>query len=205
VHRWRGVKYSRQVLAGLVLVPTLLFERARWRRTLAAKDRAERLAFSDSLTTIANRRKFDHDLDETLSAKLDVGVVAVAMFDVDHFKEYNDANGHIAGDEALRIIAQLISSNVRSDDVVYRYGGEEFAALLIGATEAEAVRVAERVRAAIANHVFPGAESQPDGRITVSAGVAMTPPEQAADMMRAADEALYSAKAAGRNQVSIAH
>ncbi len=199
------MKYSRQVLAGLVLVPTLLFERARWRRTLAAKDRAERLAFSDSLTTIANRRKFDHDLDETLSAKVDVGVVAVAMFDVDHFKEYNDANGHIAGDEALRNIAQLISSNVRSDDVVYRYGGEEFAALLIGATEAEAVRVAERVRAAIANHVFPGAESQPGGRITVSAGVAMTPPEQAADMMRAADEALYSAKAAGRNQVSIAH
>ena len=199
------MKYSRQVLAGLVLVPSLLFERARWRRTLAAKDRAERLAFSDSLTTIANRREFDHDLDETLSAKIGPGRIAVAMFDVDHFKEYNDANGHIAGDDALRTIAQLISANVRADDVVYRYGGEEFAALLIGATEAEAAMVAERVRAAIAGHVFPGAESQPGGRITVSAGVAMTPPERAADMMRAADAALYSAKAAGRNQVSVAN
>lgn len=199
------MKYSRQVLAGLVLVPAVLAERALWRRTLAAKDLAERYAYSDSLTAIANRRKFDQDLDRTLAKRLSPDGVAVAMFDVDHFKEYNDANGHIAGDDALREIAHLIAANVRVDDVVYRYGGEEFAALLIGATEAEAARVAERVRAAIAAHEFAGAGSQPGGRITVSAGVAMTPPERAADMMRAADAALYSAKAAGRNRVSVAH
>jgi diguanylate cyclase (GGDEF)-like protein len=198
------VRCSRQVLAGLVLVPFVAIERAFWRRTVQAKNAAEQLAYSDSLTTIANRRKFDHDLDETLSARFGNDAIAVAMFDVDHFKEYNDANGHIAGDEALKVIAQLISTNVRCDDLVYRYGGEEFAALLVGASEEDASMVAERVRAAIAAHDFPGASTQPGGRITVSAGVAMTPPERAADMMRAADQALYTAKASGRNQVSIA-
>jgi diguanylate cyclase (GGDEF)-like protein len=163
----------------------------------------ETLAFVDGLTGVANRRRFDVERGSR-EAAADMSPVAVAMFDVDYFKVYNDTNGHQCGDEALQSVARLISENLRSEDTLYRYGGEEFAALLRGADLAVAQQVVERVRAGIEAHEFPGGSGQPGGRVTMSAGVAGAPTSDGQDMLRAADEALYRAKELGRNQVVLA-
>ena len=105
------------------------------------------LAMVDGLTSLGNRRRLDGDLETTLAdSDRHGGPVAFAMIDVDHFKNYNDTHGHAAGDAALRTVAQVIASCVRSGDVVYRYGGEEFSVLLPGTTTQEALAVTERIR-----------------------------------------------------------
>ena len=164
----------------------------------------EQLAFVDGLTHVPNRRRFDLDLAlRSQEAAAGRSPVAVAMIDVDHFKTYNDTNGHPEGDEALRMIARLISENLRSEDTVYRYGGEEFAVLLPGADLDAAQAVVERIRCAIEAHPFRGGPTQPGGRVTVSVGVAATPPPDGGVMLEAADAALLRAKAQGRNQVVL--
>ncbi len=171
----------------------------------AEKSATEQLAFVDGLTSGPNRRRFDLDLaHRSQEAASEERPVAVAMIDIDHFKTYNDSNGHQRGDEALRIVAQLISENIRSEDAVYRYGGEEFAVLLPGADLETARDVVERVRQVVAGHAFAGGPQQPGGRVTISAGVAAAPPPDGTAMLQAADEALYRSKAGGRNRISLA-
>ena len=126
------------------------------------------------------------------------------MVDVDHFKTYNDTHGHTAGDEVLRKVAATIERSVRTSDVVYRYGGEEFSMLLPGASPEEAAHVAERVRAAVEAEEFPGQEMQPGGRLTISVGVATLATGSGDDIRERADQALYRAKESGRNQVAFA-
>lgn len=164
---------------------------------------ATALALTDALTGLGNRRRLDDDLARACApgAPRPVGLV---MIDVDHFKNYNDAHGHPAGDEVLRGVAALVAANVREQDVVYRFGGEELCAILPGAGPAEASGVAERVRAAVAAHDFPGGAAQPAGRITVSAGVACEDGPEGARLMAAADAALYRAKREGRDRVVTA-
>ena len=129
--------------------------------------------------------------------------VSVFLFDIDNFKHYNDTNGHLAGDELLRDLAALVTQSVRKDDAFGRFGGEEFLLVLPHTAMAQALAVAEKVRALIAAQPFPFAERQPLGCISISGGVAEYPNDgiDAAGILHAADEALYEAKRSGRNRV----
>jgi diguanylate cyclase (GGDEF)-like protein len=163
------------------------------------------LATTDELTQLANRRQFDEALAaEVVRAERFRDTVAVVAADLDNFKEINDRFGHDVGDLVLRAFAAAIRTNVRDVDLPARYGGEEFTVLL-PATDAEGGRqLAERLRAAVENLSL---DSGGAGIVPVrsSFGVASYPAEpSAAALMRAADRALYRAKAAGKNQVVVA-
>src|SRR5262249_46648412 len=121
----------------------------------------------------------------------------------DHFKHYNDVNGHQEGNGVLVKISALMKERGRRGDILARYGGEEFVALLYGANREEAWRFAESVRVSISEEAFPGAASQPKGRVTMSAGVATYPMDADSDegLIKAADINLYAAKESGRNRV----
>ena len=164
------------------------------------------MAHVDGLTRLHNRRRLDRDLPDALeTARATNTSLWFAMLDVDHFKTYNDTHGHGAGDAALQQVAEAIRSNVREQDIVYRYGGEEFSVLLPGTDAVEAGAVAERVRAAIEAATFEGEAQQPDGRVTVSVGMAEATGDDLPETLRhRADAALYAAKHAGRNQVNVA-
>ena len=158
---------------------------------------AAELALLDGLTGLPNRRGLDEDL-AVASAETSV----LVMVDVDHFKIYNDTNGHTAGDEALQLVAEVLSSNLRPGDQAYRYGGEEFCLLLDGVDPSKAQQVAERVRSAVWASVFPGGAAQPGGRVTISLGLAERhPDESVAAWLERADRALYEAKRNGRNRL----
>jgi len=125
------------------------------------------------------------------------------LFDIDHFKAVNDTHGHPAGDVVLVAFAKAICDQVRDDDIVGRYGGEEFAVILPGAGEAVATSVAERVRVATSRLEFASPAQRV--RVTVSAGVAlMRERDSPKSLLRRADNALYAAKHGGRNQVRVA-
>lgn len=163
------------------------------------------MAMVDGLTALGNRRRLDHDLDAALAkAATDDMPVAFAMIDVDHFKEFNDTHGHEAGDVALQTVARIIEGTTRATDVVYRYGGEEFSVLLPGATVDEARAAGERMRAAVEQASIPGGDTQPGGRLTISVGVSTLDSGSAEGLKRRADEALYRAKAEGRNRSVLA-
>jgi diguanylate cyclase (GGDEF)-like protein len=166
----------------------------------------ERLVMSDGLTGIANRRCFDQTLsNEWEHARREGYPLSLLLVDVDHFKRYNDAYGHPAGDECLKRVAAAMSSQVRVYDLVARYGGEEFAVILPHQTLAGAAAVAERIRDAV-EHAGPADLALPGGA-TVSIGAAacgathLASPEQ---LITQADRALYLAKKAGRNRVVLA-
>jgi diguanylate cyclase (GGDEF)-like protein len=130
--------------------------------------------------------------------------VGFAMIDVDHFKNFNDAFGHPAGDALLRQIAQAVSAAVRHRDVVYRYGGEEFCVLLPGASPSEARMVAERVRWAVETRQMVDDKGHSVGSVTVSVGVSCRDDLDTDALVAEADGALYRAKRGGRNQVAFA-
>jgi len=157
----------------------------------------------DDLTGIYNHRFFIQQLTrEVARQKRYSAPLSLLMIDIDYFKNYNDGNGHLAGDQALKAIAMLIQRAVRQTDIVARYGGEEFAAILINAGAEGAREIAERVRTTVARMRFPNESSQPNGDLTVSIGVAtFVPPSSVTDLIREADNRLYQAKRAGRNRV----
>jgi two-component system cell cycle response regulator len=164
-------------------------------------------SLTDPLTGLGNRRRMEQDLIRIHDRSVRSGrPYGVAMFDVDHFKSYNDHYGHPAGDEILRRVAALIDGTTRSGEVVYRYGGEEFLLLLADADEGEAFAGAERVRQAIATHAIPhGARPTKPPLITVSAGVAVWNPSSGRsveDVLEGADQHLFDAKNHGRNRVA---
>ncbi|GAA2512504.1 diguanylate cyclase [Winogradskya humida] len=160
----------------------------------AANRSLEQLSTTDALTGVANRRGFDRALDRETRFTL-------VLLDVDHFKLFNDAYGHPAGDDCLARVAATLAGNVRDSDLVFRYGGEEFALLLADTPPAEALRVAERVRAAVEALRIPH-ERGLGGVVTVSAGVAAHDGDISPSLLLSrADTALYEAKGAGRNRV----
>jgi len=182
-------------------------ERARVRSELV---RTRELALQDELTGLANRRALEQMLaDEVARALRHDRPLSILMADVDHFKSINDTYGHRVGDEVLREIARLIADNLRSIDKAARYGGEELLVVLPETPAAEAKRVAERVRAALAQHDFLVVPSEDDPRclhLTASVGIASVP-RDAADpdkLVAIADRALYDAKNQGRNRVVVA-
>jgi diguanylate cyclase (GGDEF)-like protein len=171
-----------------------------------ANRRLSQLAVTDGLTGLYNHRHFHEQLRQAVERSLrTAGRVAALMIDVDHFKKFNDREGHPGGDEALRAVARLLSDERRQLDVVARYGGEEFALLLEGATKAAATEIAEKIRVRIAKAAIPGADKQPLGRLTVSIGVAVCPEDANTPeaLLEAADVALYRAKKSGRDTVVV--
>jgi diguanylate cyclase (GGDEF)-like protein len=178
--------------------------RARTAELEEANARLNRLAVTDGLTGLYNHRFFHEQLQLAVERSLRSGThAAMLMIDVDHFKKYNDRQGHPAGDEALRTVARLISEDRRTVDVVARYGGEEFAILLHDASKDAAADVAEKIRARVAAASIPHADKQPLGRLTVSIGLAVCPDDakNAEALLEAADVALYRAKKSGRDCV----
>ena len=163
------------------------------------------LANHDGLTGLLNKRYFMSQRLGLLinTAERDAGALAVFIFDIDHFKKYNDTHGHLAGDEILKGVAQVVRENLRPGDVACRYGGEEFIVAMPGAKSPDGCAAAERIRAAIESTRFPRSETQPLGRLTISGGVAQFPQDgtSGTDLILHADQALYQAKAAGRNRV----
>jgi two-component system cell cycle response regulator len=178
----------------------------------------EALANRDGLTRLFNHRYFQERLRQEISqATRQKADLSFILLDVDHFKHYNDTHGHPAGDKLLKQMAKLLDSQDPSDenrgqamrrvtDIVARYGGEEFVVILPFTNLEGALIKAERLREAIANFPFDFASEQPMGRMSVSVGVASFPihAESPEDLIRLADEALYRAKKAGRNQVMAA-
>ncbi len=162
------------------------------------------LSITDELTGVFNRRYFNQRYDrEAQRAKRYGRPLTVVMIDIDHFKHYNDLNGHLMGDDVLKQIAHLIESNIRRSDILARYGGEEFVLLLPEISKEKARKAAEKLRQTIERAEFPREEKQPKGSVTISAGVA-TYPDDADDpemLLDLADQALYAAKAAHRNRV----
>ena len=175
------------------------------RRTLAEKTLLD-LAATDSLTGLPNRRSFDDILDtEWARAIRDDASAALLMVDCDFFKSYNDAYGHLQGDEGLRAVAGALRDTIqRPADLVARFGGEEFVILLPGTDLDGALLVAETVRTAVARLAWPHVRS-PFGKLTVSIGIAACLPSldrDALSLVQAADFALYEAKEKGRNQTA---
>jgi len=177
---------------------------------ITAKRRAEQrardatlLASTDELTGISNRRAFMGQLDREIAGAAEFGwPLAVAMFDVDHFKTINDRYGHAVGDRVLKVIAARAAAVVRGGDMVGRLGGEEFGILMPGATLQEASIVAERLR-----HAMEASGDLDDSLpgVTVSVGIATREGHaNAAELLAAADLALYAAKDEGRNRVRVA-
>jgi diguanylate cyclase (GGDEF)-like protein/PAS domain S-box-containing protein len=167
------------------------------------EERLRRLSTTDGLTGLFNRRH----LDETLATEMERALrynspLSIMMFDVDHFKRFNDEHGHDQGDRVLQAISQAMQEHVRKVDIPCRYGGEEFLAILPGTAQAGAIIVSERLRHSVEQMEVDGL------RVTISIGIATIPdlevktPET---LIEAADSALYRAKRAGRNQVIAAH
>jgi diguanylate cyclase (GGDEF)-like protein len=170
-----------------------------------ANARLERLAVTDTLTGLANRRRLDEILDaEWRRAMRYRTTLAVAMIDIDHFKGYNDHYGHAGGDECLRRVAASLAAAVRNTDYVARYGGEEFMIVLPETDLAGTRIVAERVRADVEALAEPHAVA-PRGIVTISIGIAAVDPSAADsvdNLAKTADTHLYEAKRQGRNRIA---
>lgn len=175
----------------------------------AANRKLEDLSNTDALTGLANRRRFDTVWELEWQRALRQGfALAVAMIDVDHFKDYNDHYGHQAGDDCLRRLAQVLAAaSQRSGELAARYGGEEFVIVLPAVNAEDAMANAERIRSAVQALNIVNAVDIPAGMLTVSIGVACRVPtayDSPASLLRAADAALYEAKRQGRNRVCFA-
>jgi diguanylate cyclase (GGDEF)-like protein/PAS domain S-box-containing protein len=166
----------------------------------------EQLATRDGLTGLANRRCFDDTLHaEWARALRQRQPLSLLMVDVDNFKAYNDANGHLGGDECLKRIATAVSSEMRANDLVARYGGEEFAVILPNQSLKGAASVAERIRTRVEQLQVPNRLAAVQ-HVTVSIGAATAlaaPDNSASDLVAIADAALYRAKHMGRNRISL--
>ena len=161
------------------------------------------LAIRDGLTGLFNHRYAEERLKEEFdrAARFE-RQLSVLFIDLDHFKFFNDAHGHQAGDEVLQILSGLMTKTVREPDTLARWGGEEFIVIALETAEEEACKLAERIRTAVMEHPFPNAAQQPLGIISLSIGVASRSngTESSEKLLRLADDAVYSAKDAGRNR-----
>ncbi|HYT11424.1 MAG TPA: GGDEF domain-containing protein [Candidatus Nitrosopolaris sp.] len=160
----------------------------------------EENALTDELTKLPNRRALAQQfLKEMQRARRHHKPIAFLMVDLDHFKQVNDTYGHLHGDAVLAELASIISTGARESDVCARYGGEEFALVLHETNDAGARILAERIRAKVAAHTFPGGL-----KLTISIGVAATSEASLfTSLIERADQALYAAKMGGRNQVRV--
>ena len=198
-----GVFLLINVFAGLV------FERLKTQReeTRELRSLLEEQAVTDPLTGLPNRR-YLRDLLEAEIGRIGRygGQCALAMIDVDDFKNYNDTLGHVAGDRVLERLGSVFQEHMRVSDVVARYGGEEFGFIMMNAGKEEALEGADRLRRRVEAHPFRSEDIQPSGDLTISVGVACCPEdaETYEELVQKADEALYAAKRRGKNRVHAA-
>jgi two-component system, cell cycle response regulator len=170
---------------------------------LRLSESLERLAVTDDLTQVYNYRFLKSALRREIKRAGRFGQqVSIIMLDVDNLKTYNDKHGHLRGSHLLREMAGLLAGQVRSFDLVAKYGGDEFTAILPQTEREGAQVVAERMRSAIEQHAFPLVGP---GVITVSLGIGVFPTDgdDVSSLIQAADRALYQAKRAGRNRVDL--
>ena len=165
-----------------------------------------RLSITDELTQLYNFRHFQNRFkNEFQRAKRYAHNLSLLMCDIDYFKNYNDTNGHEAGNEILKKVAEIMTDTARDVDLIARYGGEEFVLVLIETNKENANLFAERLRQKIEKKNFPNQEKQPNGNLTITIGVAGFPEDAATagELIERADEALYRGKEQGRNKVVI--
>ncbi|WP_224982374.1 sensor domain-containing diguanylate cyclase [Geomonas agri] len=193
-----------QLLTSFANLASLMIERT---EVLEESVRFEQLSVTDPLTGLYNRRFLKSRLEEELNRSARQGLnLSIIFIDLDFFKSYNDLCGHLAGDEALKLTADIIKDSLRDMDIVARYGGEEFCAVLPGTSKSEAMTVAERIRCEIESKRFPGETDIPLRRLTASLGISSFPEDGRTfnDLVHASDVALYEAKARGRNRIVAA-
>lgn len=166
-----------------------------------ANKKLEEMANRDGLTGVFNKAFMHKTLDEVFNGNRRQN--SLAIMDIDHFKNYNDKNGHMEGDNLLKSLSKLITESLRDSDMLFRFGGEEFVILFEDTDKEDAIMVAERIRQRVADYEFPFEEKQPGGNLTISVGVAFAPQDSAEKLklLEIADERLYKAKTGGRNQV----
>jgi diguanylate cyclase (GGDEF)-like protein len=187
----REIGRTIALLASVAIVSTVVLSKERL------------LAKTDGLTGLLNKTNVYRRLRELISEDSPAGSLSVFLLDIDNFKHYNDTNGHLPGDDLLKRMGALLKDNSRENEVVGRYGGEEFLIVMPATPKDVALRVAERMRSLIEGSPFEHGSSQPNGHVTISGGVATWPGdgEDVDSLLRSADEALYQAKRAGRNRV----
>ena len=171
--------------------------------TLAA---AEEIGTRDSLTSVANRRQFDKVLSASMAtAEKDNSALCLVLADIDHFKAVNDKHGHVAGDNVLKSLAELLTKNVKGRDTVARYGGEEFAIILPQTSIGDAYQVGEQIRSRLeAAHWSVAGTGGPLGKITASFGIAqLRDGDTPVTMIERADANLYESKRQGRNRITL--
>jgi diguanylate cyclase (GGDEF)-like protein len=181
--------------AGLMLLQSRLQDKLRQldNERFYLKQVAER----DGLTGVYNRRMGEEMLQEFMRSPKSIGLI---LCDVDHFKRVNDTYGHLTGDQVLQTVAQCLQTHLRKQDMLMRWGGEEFLVVVMGEDPQELMQLAERLRSTIANQPIPTI-----GNVTASFGVALRQPlEKLNQLFDRADQALYRAKEGGRNQVVLA-
>ncbi len=167
-------------------------------------ERTRQLAITDRLTGLYNFGYFLERLkEERMRAERYHRLLSLIIFDLDHFKIYNDANGHPAGNEVLKKVSTILKEEAREVDIVARYGGEEMVMILPETGRKRATELADRIRERIAKTDFEGMKSQPLGKVTISAGVAAFPVDapNEEELIRVADGCLYQAKSGGRDRV----
>ena len=189
----------------------MAFQRSRYdsqsKRTLEESARAmEKESETDSLTGIANRKRFDsYLLSEWKRASRNRAFLGLVLMDIDYFKNYNDHYGHLAGDECLRQVAQAVAKCLqREEDLAARYGGEEFAVILPNTDGVGVMEVSEKIRKAVESLLIPHEKSLAKSVVTMSLGACSHIPDSGNDatsIIKSADEALYKAKQTGRNRV----
>src|SRR6266550_968070 len=178
-------------------------ERAEWQERAT---QFQLMSITDPLTGLLNRRYLEERLTEELNRSQRYNYsMSCLMIDIDDFKNYNDQNGHQAGDVALKITAHALKATLRSADVACRYGGEEFCILLPQTTLSEAGVIAERMRQRVTETDYPYGKSQPLGMVSVSIGVSTFGKhiDTADSVIAAADRALYTAKRLGKNRIEF--
>lgn len=197
---------SLMLFFGLAFIGLSVMFAVQFRQRVNAEAELRRLARTDGLTGLVNRRTLDESLElEWRRAQRSQRTLSILFIDIDHFKAYNDSCGHQLGDRTLIAVGHCIDANLhRPADLLARYGGEEFVAVLPNTPQDSAAMLAEQIRLAVDSLALPHAHSA-HGRVTVSIGVASWEPDRFPDtaaLLKAADEALYLAKSGGRNQVA---
>ena len=190
----------------LLRLKRVLNERELTKERVRMMEKLQRLAVTDGLTKLYNSRSFYSQLETEVDRfNRYRHPLALLLLDLDHFKEYNDAFGHLEGDKVLVRFSQIIKSCLRTNDSAYRYGGEEFTVILPETAGAEASTVAQRIRAALEAERF-SPEGGKDVQITISIGVTeYHAEEELSSFIQRADKAMYRSKQNGRNKVSILH
>ncbi|MEN3013114.1 MAG: GGDEF domain-containing protein [Endomicrobiia bacterium] len=164
----------------------------------------QEMSITDALTGVYNRRYLEKKLPEEIElAKRYKSFLSIGILDIDDFKHYNDTNGHLLGDECLKKVAEVVTSTLRSGDIVFRYGGEEFIVVLPATDKSGAFIACEKIRKNIESYPFENRDKQPLGKITVSIGISVYPvdAQEETSLIKIADENLYRAKKSGKNRV----